>query len=91
MSSRYSNKRDHVLRTPLEHTVDECVKNGDDVVSMVESILQTLGEQQRNESIDSSRTCYFVAYSKALFNYSRDVCPVGDYGNKRRESNSKTP
>ena len=66
MSSRYSNKRDHVLRTPLEHTVDECIKNGDDVVSMVESILQTLGEQNIIQYGDNNVTSLLTPAGRVI-------------------------
>ena len=45
MSSRYSNKRDHILRKPLESVVEQSISNGDNASSIVESILLMLGEQ----------------------------------------------
>jgi hypothetical protein len=66
MSSRYSNKRDHVLRTPLERTIDECVKNGDDVVSMVESILLTLGEQNVIQYGDNNVTSLLTPAGRVI-------------------------
>ena len=73
-SSRYSNKRDHVLRTPLEHTIDKCVKNGDDVVSMVEAILQTLGEQNIIQYGDNNVTSLLTPAGRVISLLIQNPC-----------------
>lgn len=64
--ARYSNKRDHILRMPLERTIDECVKNGDDVKLMVEKILLTLGEQNLINYGDLSVTSLLTPAGRVL-------------------------
>lgn len=51
---------------PLERTIDECVKNGDDVKSMVEKILLTLGEQNLINYGDLSVTSLLTPAGRVL-------------------------
>lgn len=66
MSSRYSNKRDHVLRTPLERTVETSINSGADIASIVEEILLTLGEQNVIDYGDRNVTSLLTPSGRVL-------------------------
>ena len=66
MSSRYSNKRDHVLRTPLERTVEMGISSGADIASIVEEILLTLGEQNVIDYGDRNITSLLTPAGRVL-------------------------
>ena len=63
-----------MLRTPLEHTIDKCVKNGDDVVSMVEAILQTLGEQNIIQYGDNNVTSLLTPAGRVISLLIQNPC-----------------
>jgi|688.fasta_scaffold235002_3 hypothetical protein len=66
MSSRYSNKRDHVLRTPLERTLEVGINSGADIASIVEEILLTLGEQNVIDYGDRNVTSLLTPAGRVL-------------------------
>ena len=66
MSSRYSNKRDHVLRTPLERTLEVGINSGAEIASIVEEILLTLGEQNVIDYGDRNVTSLLTPAGRVL-------------------------